>query len=135
MLIDDDTLVDAVRALAPDGLDAALEFVSATALPTTLSLVRRGGIACFVGALNGEWTITDFSPFTIPSGVHLTSYAGGSRDLPADALSHYLRMIEAGTLKPVVAGVYAGLEKAAEAHHDLESGHRPGKHIVVLHTH
>ncbi|PYY39740.1 NADPH:quinone reductase [Curtobacterium sp. MCPF17_046] len=131
-LVDDDTLPDAIRAIAPDGLDAALEFVSATALPTTLSLMRRGGTVCFVGALNGQWTIPNFSPFTIPSGVRLTSYAGGPDDLPADAFGHYLRMIEAGTLKPVIAGVYTGLEKAAAAQEDLESGHRPGKHVVVL---
>jgi NADPH2:quinone reductase len=134
-LVDDDTLPDAVRAIAPDGLDAALEFVSATALPTTLSLIRPGGTACFVGALDGEWTIPDFSPFTIPVGVRLTSYAGGSRDLPADTLGRYLRMIEAGTFRPVIAGVYSGLGEAADAHNALESGHRPGKHVVVLTTH
>jgi NADPH:quinone reductase len=128
----DDTLPDAVRELAPDGLDAALEFVSATALPVTLSLVHPGGTVCFVGALNGEWTIPDFSPFTIPTGVRLTSYAGDANDLPAGALAQYLRAIEAGSLDIVVARTYAGLDKVAEAQHDLESGHRPGKRVVVL---
>jgi NADPH:quinone reductase-like Zn-dependent oxidoreductase/DNA-binding transcriptional regulator YbjK len=131
-LLDDDTLPDAVRGLAPDGLDAALEFVSATALPVTLSLVHPGGTVCFVGALNGEWTIPDFSPFTIPTGVRLTSYAGDADYLPAGALAQYLRAIEAGSLDIVVAGTYAGLDKVAEAQHDLESGHRPGKRVVLL---
>jgi NADPH:quinone reductase len=114
------------------GADAALEFVSATALPVTLSLVHPGGTVCFVGALNGEWTIPDFSPFTIPTGVRLTSYAGDANDLPAGALAQYLRAIEAGSLDIVVARTYAGLDKVAEAQHDLESGHRPGKRVVVL---
>lgn len=131
-VLDDDTLSDAVRALAPDGLDAALEFVSATALPVTLSLARPGGTVCFVGALSEEWTIPDFSPFTIPTGVRLTSYAGDADDLPADALDRYLRAIEAGTLSIVIAGTYEGLDTVAEAHHDLESGHRPGKRVIVL---
>ncbi|MBT2547437.1 zinc-binding dehydrogenase [Arthrobacter sp. ISL-65] len=66
-LLDDDTLPDAIRTIAPGGLDAALEFVSATALPDTLSLTRQGGTVCFVGALSGVWSIPDFSPFTIPT--------------------------------------------------------------------
>ncbi|MFY7065731.1 zinc-binding dehydrogenase [Nocardiopsis changdeensis] len=131
-LLDDDTLTDAVRGLVPGGLDAALELVAATALPATLSLVRPGGTVCFVGALNGEWTIPDFSPFSIPTGVRLTSYAGGADDLPADALGRYLRAIEDGSLKVVIADTYEGLDKVAQAQHDLESGHRPGKHVVVL---
>ncbi|MFI2754088.1 zinc-binding dehydrogenase [Cellulomonas sp. P22] len=131
-VLDDDTRVDAVRELAPDGLDGALELVSATDLPAALSLVRRGGTVCFVGALAGEWTIPEFSPFAIPTGVRLTSYAGEATDLPAQALSRYLRAIEAGSLKIVVAGVYSGLDEVAQAQRDLESGHRPGKHVVVL---
>ncbi|MCK9868719.1 zinc-binding dehydrogenase [Nocardiopsis dassonvillei] len=131
-LLDDDTLKDAVRALVPGGLDAALELVSATALPATLSLVRPGGTVCFVGALSGEWTVPDFSPFSIPTGVRLTSYAGGADDLPAEALGRHLRAIEAGALRVVIADTYEGLDKVAQAQHDLESGHRPGKRVVVL---
>lgn len=131
-LLDDESLPDEIRKLAPDGLDAALEFVSAKALPDTLSLVRPGGIVCFVGALSGDWTIPDFSPFTIPTGVRLTSYSGEAKDLPATALAKYLRAIEAGSLDIIVSDTYAGLEKVAEAQHDLESSHRPGKRVVVL---
>jgi len=131
-LRDDESLADSIRAIAPDGVDAALELVGATALPGTLSLIRPGGTVCFVGALNGQWTIPDFSPFIIPKGVRLTSYGGDAQDLPADALDRYLRAIEAGTIKIVVAGTYNGLDNLAEAHRDLESGHRPGKHVVML---
>jgi NADPH:quinone reductase len=133
-LVDDDTLPDAIRAIAPEGLDAALEFVGASALADTLSLIRPGGAVCFVGALNGAWTIPDFDPFTIPTGVRLTTYAGEAEDLPSDALGQYLRAIEAGTLNVVIAGVYQGLEKVADAHHDLESRHQPGKLVVVVPT-
>ncbi|MFI5694034.1 zinc-binding dehydrogenase [Kribbella sp. NPDC051586] len=131
-LVDDDTLPHAIRNLTPDGLDAALEFVGATALPATLSLVRPGGTVCFVGALSGTWTIPDFDPFAIPTGVRLTSYAGEANDLPSGALDQYLRAIEAGTLNIVIAGAHEGLEKVAEAHRDLESRHQPGKYVIVL---
>ncbi|CAN5682059.1 zinc-binding alcohol dehydrogenase family protein [soil metagenome] len=131
-LLDDDTLPDAISAIAPECLDAALEFVGATALPNTLSLVRPGGGVCFVGALSGAWTIPDFDPFTIPTGVRLTSYAGEVKNLPSDALDRYLRAIEAGTLNVVIAEVYEGLERVADAHRNLESRHEPGKHVVVV---
>lgn len=134
VLIDDESLPEAIRTIAPDGLDAALEFVSATALATTLSAIRPGGAVCFVGALSGTWTIPNFDPFSIPTGVRLTSYAGDATDLPADALGRYLRAIEEGTLNIVIARAYEGLEKVAEAHVDLESRHQPGKYVVVLAT-
>jgi NADPH2:quinone reductase len=133
-LTDDDTLPNAIRTIAPEGLDAALEFVGATALPGTLSLIRPGGTACFVGALNGAWTIPDFDPFTIPTGVRLTSYAGEATDLPSEALSRYLRAIENGTMHVVIAGVHEGLETTAAAHHDLDSRRQPGKYVVVMPT-
>ncbi|MEV7693003.1 zinc-binding dehydrogenase [Microbacterium sp. NPDC089189] len=132
VLIDDDTLTDAIRAIAPDGIDGALEFVGATALPAVLSVIRPGGTVCFVGALSGNWTIPDFDPFTIPTGVRLTSYAGEAADLPADALGRYLRAIEAGTFRTVVAGVFEGLDTVAEAHRNLESRRHPGKYVVSL---
>jgi NADPH:quinone reductase len=133
-LVDDETLPDAIRAIAPNGLDAALEFVGATALPVTLSLIRPGGTVCFVGALSGAWTIPNFDPFTIPTGVRLTSYAGEAEDLPSEALDEYLHAIEAGTMNVVIADVYQGFEKVADAHHALETRHQPGKYVVVQPT-
>jgi NADPH:quinone reductase len=81
-LIDDNTLPDAIRAIAPNGVDSALELVGANALANTLPLIRPGGTVCFVGALNGAWTIPDFDPFSIPTGARLTSYAGKAINLP-----------------------------------------------------
>lgn len=133
-VLDDGTLADSIRAIAPDGVDAALELVGATALPDVLSLIRPGGILCFVGALGGAWTIPDFDPFTIPNGVRLTSYAGEAEDLSSDALNDYLRAIEAGSIDVVVAEAYEGLERTADAHRSLESRHQPGKHVIVLPT-
>ena len=131
-VLDNATLADTVRTLAPTGLDAALEFVSSTALPATLSLVRPGGTVCFVGALTGQWTIPDFSPFSIPTGVRLTSYAGTAQDLPTTALEQYLRAIEAGTLQVTIADTYQGLDGVAAAHRALTTGGQPGKHVIVL---
>ncbi|MEU9900845.1 alcohol dehydrogenase catalytic domain-containing protein [Streptomyces phaeochromogenes] len=131
-LVDDGTLADQVRALLPDGVDAALELVGCSVLADTLSTVRRHGTVCFTGALAGQWTIPDFTPFMIPSGVRLTSYAGEAADLPADVFAHQLQAIAEGRLKVPVAKVYHGLEQVRDAQADVESGTTPGKHVVVL---
>ncbi|MER8003968.1 zinc-binding dehydrogenase [Streptomyces sp. NPDC095613] len=131
-LVDDGTLADQVRELMPDGVDAALELVGCSVLADTLRTVRRHGTVCFTGALAGQWTIPDFTPFMIPSGVRLTSYAGEAADLPADVFAHQLQAIAEGRLKVPVAKVYHGLEQVRDAQADLESGTTPGKHVVVL---
>lgn len=131
-LVDDGTLADQVRELMPDGVDAALELVGCSVLADTLRTVRRHGTVCFTGALAGQWAIPDFTPFMIPSGVRLTSYAGEAADLPADVFAHQLQAIAEGRLKVPVAKVYHGLEQVRDAQADLESGTTPGKHVVVL---
>lgn len=131
-LVDNGTLADQVRELIPGGVDAALELVGCSVLPDTLRAVRRHGTVCFTGALAGQWTIPDFSPFMIPFGVRLTSYGGQAADLPADVLAHQLQAIAAGRLNVPVAKVYHGLEQVRDAQADLESGATPGKHVVVL---
>ncbi|MER6291215.1 alcohol dehydrogenase catalytic domain-containing protein [Streptomyces sviceus] len=131
-LVDNETLADQVRDLLPAGVDAALELVGCSVLADTLRTVRRHGTVCFTGALAGQWTIADFSPFMIPGGVRLTSYAGEAADLPADVLAHQLQAIAEGRLNVPVAKVYHGLEQIRDAQADLESGSTPGKHVVVL---
>lgn len=131
-LVDNETLADQVRELIPDGVDAALELVGCSVLADTLRTVRRHGTVCFTGALAGQWTIPDFSPFMIPGGVRLTSYAGEAADLPADVLTHQLQAIAEGRLNVPVAKIYHGLEQIRDAQADLESGTTPGKHVVVL---
>ncbi|MFH9709795.1 alcohol dehydrogenase catalytic domain-containing protein [Streptomyces luteogriseus] len=131
-LVDNGTLADQVRELMPDGVDAALELVGCSVLADTLRTVRRHGTVCFTGALAGQWTIPDFSPFMIPGGVRLTGYAGEAADLPADVLAHQLQAIAEGRLNVPVAKVCHGLEQVRDAQADLESGTTPGKHVVVL---
>lgn len=131
-LLDHGDLSGEVRAIVPDGVDCALELVGTTTLPDTLQAVRRGGNVCFTGGLAGGWSIKDFSPFAIPTGVRLTSYAGDAGDLPASVLAHILEAISAGRIQPVIAGVYSGLGQVADAQAAVESGSEPGKHVVVM---
>jgi NADPH:quinone reductase len=131
-LVDNGTIADQVRELMPHGVDAVLELVGCSVLADTFRTVRRHGTVCFTGALAGQWTIPDFTPFMIPMGVRLTSYAGGATDLPAQVFQQHLQAIAAGRLKAPVAKVHHGLEQVCEAQADVEAGTTPGKHVVLL---
>jgi NADPH:quinone reductase-like Zn-dependent oxidoreductase len=131
-LVDNGTIADRVRELMPDGVDAVLELVGCSVLADTLRAVRRHGTVCFTGALAGQWTIPDFTPFMIPSGVRLTSYAGGATDLPAQVFQQQLQAVAEGRLKVPVAKVHHGLEQVRDAQADVEAGTTPGKHVVLL---
>ncbi|MFC7266425.1 alcohol dehydrogenase catalytic domain-containing protein [Streptomyces lutosisoli] len=131
-VVDDGRIADKVRDLVPQGVDAALELVGCTALPDTFGCVRVHGTVCFTGALAGGWSIPDFTPFMIPSGVKLTSYAGEAADLPPQVFQQQLQAIADGRLKTPVAKTYRGLEQVRDAQADVESGTTPGKHVVLL---
>ena len=131
-IVDDGKIAEKVRDIAPKGVDVALELVGCTVLPDTFACVRAHGTVCFTGALAGQWTIPDFTPFMIPNGVRLTSYAGEAADLPADVFDRRLRAITEGRLKAPVAKVYHGLERVRDAQAGVESGSTLGKHVVLL---
>ncbi|MDL4812661.1 alcohol dehydrogenase catalytic domain-containing protein [Actinomadura opuntiae] len=131
-IVDEGTIAGKVRDLAPEGVDAALELVGCTVLPDTLGCVRAHGTVCFTGALAGGWSIPDFTPFVIPSGVRLTSYAGEATDLPAQVFAQQLQAIADGRLKAPIAKTYRGLEQVRDAQAGVESGTTPGKHVVLL---
>lgn len=133
VLVDTGEIAAAVRALFPDGVDAALELVGGRTLKDTLQATRVHGTVCFTGALSDQWTLSEFSPLDyIPVGVRLTAYSGEATDLPADAFNGLLQAIAKGRLKVSVAQVYRGLEHVREAQANLESGNTIGKHVVVL---
>jgi NADPH2:quinone reductase len=131
-IVDDETIVQQVRGLAPNGVDAALELVGCTVLPDTLGCVRLHGTICFTGALAGGWTIREFTPFMIPSGVRLTSYTGEAADLPAHVFQQQLHAIADGRLKPPIAKTYRSLDRVRDAQADVEAATTPGKHVVLL---
>lgn len=127
-VLDDQDFVSRVQKIAPNKVDKALELVGISTLFQDMGLVKDGGLACFTGALGGQWTLDNFSPFMIPTGVYLTSYAGEAKDLPAEYFSHVLNMIE----EVPIAKVYNGLGEVGQAQANLESGKFSGKHVVVL---
>lgn len=131
-LLDDQEFEKNVKKITPAGVDKVLELVGLDTLFQDMSFLKKGGYACFTGALGGKWTIDNFSPFMIPTGVYLTSYAGEASDLPADVFDSVLKKIEIHEISVPIAKAYHGLEEASLAQSDLESGKASGKRVVVL---
>jgi NADPH:quinone reductase len=131
ILVDDGDVAAQVRAIVPDGVDAALELVGTNTLPDTLRATAVHGVACFTGMLSNEWTVADFYPIDyIPSGVRLTAYGGDAADLPADVLQAYLDAVAAGRLTVPIHRTYT-LDEIAQAHADMEQGRATGKLVVI----
>ncbi|WP_294976545.1 zinc-binding dehydrogenase [uncultured Leuconostoc sp.] len=131
-MLDDAQLSDNIREIAPEGIDKVLELVGFTSLFKDMKLLKKGGLTCFTGALDGQWRIDNFTPFMIPSGTFLTSYAGNAQDLPAAVFAEVLESIKNKELEAPIAKVYQGLENVKQAQINLESGKFVGKHVVVL---
>ena len=62
VIIDTGTIAPDVRAILPDGVDAALELIGTPTLPDTLQATRVHGVVCFTGMLSNEWIVKDFYP-------------------------------------------------------------------------
>jgi NADPH:quinone reductase len=131
-IVDDGRIASAVRAIVPEGVDAALELVGTPTLPDTLRATRVHGTVCFTGMLSNRWTVDEFYPIDyIPRGVRLTAYAGGADDLPAEVLQSYLDRLAAGDLAIGPLNTYT-LADIPRAHADLEHNRVFGKLVGVI---
>jgi len=119
-----DGLTDRVRALAPDGVDAALDMVGTDeAMDVSLELVAdRGRIATIANFARGP-----------REGVKLLG--GGPGADAGDAIRmaarpELARLAGTGELRVVVAATYP-LTDAADAHRQIATGHTTGKIILL----
>jgi NADPH:quinone reductase-like Zn-dependent oxidoreductase len=117
-------LVERVLALAPGGVDAAIDCIGTDeAMDASLALVAdRGRIA----------TIASFKRGT-EEGVKVLGMGPGGdpgTELRAAARVDLLRRAEKGMLKVVIAATYP-LAEAATAHRALATGHTRGKIALV----
>ena len=119
-----DGLIERIRALAPDGVDAAIDAVGTDeAIDTSVALVAdRNRITTIAGFKRG---------FELGIRV-LGGVPGGDpgTEVRAAARLELVRQAEAGRLKVQVAGTYPLAEPAA-AHRALSSGHTHGRIVLV----
>lgn len=111
-----DDLVGRVRALAPDGVDVVLDCAGREALDATLELAR-----------DLSRTRTLYEHERGPQvGVATLS---GTRS--AERLARLAAAYDEGRLSVLVRATYP-LEKAADAHRELETGHGRGKIVLTI---
>jgi NADPH:quinone reductase-like Zn-dependent oxidoreductase len=113
-----DGLVDRVRRLVPDGVDAVFDAAGQGALPASVEL--RGGTT--------ERIVTIADP---DAGAHGVTYSGGGGQRSLDGLREAARLYEAGALTMPIRASYP-LAEAAAAHRDSEEGHGRGKIVLLV---
>lgn len=119
-----DGLLDRVRELAPEGIDAALDLVgSDEALDVSLALVEdRRRIASIANFARGP-----------QEGISLLGGGPGADagdELRAAARPELARLAGEGRLRVVVAATYP-LADVAEAHRQIATGHTTGKLVLL----
>ncbi|MBF8185813.1 NADP-dependent oxidoreductase [Nonomuraea sp. K274] len=109
-------LADRVRALAPGGIDAALDGAGGHALEVSIELVgARGRIVTLVEHERAAGL-----------GVRLVQ-----GDRSAERLGRYARLYAEGAFRFPVRRAYR-LEEAADAHREIETGHGQGKVVLTV---
>ncbi len=117
-------LVERVRAMAPEGIDAAIDTVGTDeAVDSSIALVPDRS------------RVVSAAAFQRGPGLGITTIGNGpgadpGTDVRAAARLELVRLVEEGKLRVVVAAVYP-LYEAAAAHRALESGHTHGKIVLV----
>ncbi|MFE7932747.1 NADP-dependent oxidoreductase [Streptomyces sp. NPDC057456] len=109
-------LIERVRALAPNGVDAVFDLAGKGALPDSITL--RGGTERIV-------TIADFSARQL--GV---TFSQGAREHSTERLAAVARDAAAGKLTTTVTAY--PLTKAAEAQQASDAGHVRGKLVLTV---
>jgi len=132
VFVDDGSLAARVREVYPNGVDRLLELIGTSTLLDSLQCVRRGGVVCMTGILGGQWELQSFRPMGhIPTGVKLTSYAGGAGDITREQLQEYVRRVELGELEIHLGPTWA-FERLREAHTTLDENRANGKMVVLV---
>jgi uncharacterized protein (TIGR02246 family) len=119
-----DGLLERIRALAPGGVDAAVDAVGTDeAIDTSLALVaQRDRIATVAGFQRG-----------FELGLKVLGRVPGAdpgTEIRDAARLELIRQVEAGTLRVLVAATHP-LADAAAAHRELATGHTHGKIVLV----
>jgi NADPH2:quinone reductase len=130
---------DALRALAPNGIDAALEMEGGDALQRCLPLLAPFGRVAVYGhagaeprRLSNEAIAAWLSAPALGQSVtafNLGLHFGLRPDVAGRAIGRLLELVGAGVLVPQVDHVLP-LERAAEAHELLESRRSTGKIVL-----
>lgn len=111
-----DGLVDAARALAPEGYDVIIDYAGGTSLNSVPELLAEGGTVISIADARARTEFGGQYAWVRPDAAQLGELA----QLAAD-----------GTLRVEIAATYP-LDEAAAAFTELEQGHTRGKIVVTV---
>lgn len=109
-------LVDAARALAPEGYDVIIDYAGGTSLDSVPELLAEGGTVISIADARARTEFGGQYAWVRPDAAQLGELA----QLAAD-----------GTLRVEIAATYP-LDEAAAAFAELEQGHTRGKIVVTV---
>jgi NADPH2:quinone reductase len=109
-----DGMVEAVRALAPQGVDVVVDLIGGVLDTSDVLLARNARVGSITDA-KGALSRGGVYHFVRPSGEDLADLAN---------------LINAGDLKVDLAGTYP-FERAADAYRELQQGHVRGKLVLT----
>jgi NADPH:quinone reductase-like Zn-dependent oxidoreductase len=113
-----DGLEERLRAVAPDGVDAALDASG------------HGELAAAVALAGGPARVLTIASAADAPSLGVPFHAGGGGELTGRALREVLPLIEAGSFYFPIAGIY-DLGQVGDALNESEHGHPAGKLVVV----
>ena len=125
--LDKGELVEAVR---PGTVDAVLETLGTRTFADSVTVLRRGGRLCLVGALTGE--VLTMSAWDLLQELELTGWSSENltgRQL-RDHVAELVEQVRSGRLRPPATHEFP-LPAAAEAHRRLERGELAGRALLV----
>jgi NADPH:quinone reductase-like Zn-dependent oxidoreductase len=111
-----DGLVERVRGLAPDGIDAALDIAGSGVIPELIELT---------GDASKVLSIADFS------APHYGAQVSTTGSDPAAAFAEVARLVSAGAFRIPVEKTFP-LVEAAQAHAASAAGHAAGRVVVTV---
>jgi NADPH:quinone reductase-like Zn-dependent oxidoreductase len=132
-------LAERVRAIAPHGIDAAVDLVgSDEAVDASLELVRPAGRVVSAVAMHRREdgiTLIGGGPGADPGIEIRTAAGGGGGDRGTEsrnaAAALIVELARAGTIRVFVERTYP-MTAAAEAHRALQQGHTVGKLVLTV---
>ncbi|AOX99505.1 zinc-binding dehydrogenase [Jeongeupia sp. USM3] len=137
VVVDNGDIAPAVRAIAPAGVDAALEVVGAATLRDTIRTLRPFGAVTVIGLLGGPPVLEQFHLMQdLPGATQLSFFGSGLLGTPALPLS-------SAPLRTIAKGIAAGripslrvetfnFDDVRRAHSLMESNQAQGKLVVVV---
>jgi len=128
-MLDDGTLSKQVKKVFPDGITKVLELVGPSAIEETSKLLKKHGIICSTGQLEGS-TSQGFDLIkSIPNGVYLSSFFSNypTQEIIDEIFNH----IKQYNLKPHISKVFT-LDEIAKAHLLMEQNKANGKIVVLV---